>query len=280
MTAYNPSLAPHSSQASIRRPAKVPRVLIVDDFPCARAGLRAFLAERMAVSFLPDASDARTALETAHREPPDLVLLEVAMVNGDGPLVLQRLRSELPDVRVLATTISQDLELVAATIREGVHGYLIKTADQDALVAAAKRVLAGQMAIDPMLVIRAMQASAAPRPVGAEQMPEDLTVRELEVLRLVSRGHTNREIAGQLFVAVGTVKVHLEHILAKLGAADRTQAAVRAQTMGLLDRSAGRHMPSGVPDLAERPTRDDHPRPQTPKRSALSRRPHSDTAGE
>lgn len=280
MAARNPSLARHTSKASVRRTAWVPRVLIVDDFPCARAGLRAFLAERMAVDFLPDASDVATALETARRGRPDLVLLEVAMVNGDGLVVLQRLRNELPDVRVLATTISQDLELVAAAIREGVHGYLIKTADQDALVDAVTRVLAGQMAIDRMLLIGAVQASGEPRLGGREPMPEDLTDRELEVLRLVSRGHTNREIAGQLFVAVGTVKVHLEHILAKLGAADRTQAAVRAQSMGLLDRSVDRHMPTGVPDLAERPTRGDHPRPQTPRTSAPSRRPHSETGGK
>ena len=256
-----------------------PRVLIVDDFPCARAGLRALLSEAMQVEFLPDASDADLAIAGALRARPDLVVLEVAMANGDGLPALRRLRSEMPEVPVLAVTISQDLDLVAAAVRAGVHGYLVKTADQDALVAAVQAVLAGRLAIDPMLVVRAMQATD-PAPTGqAGSMPEPLTPRELEVLRLVSHGHTNREIAGELFVAVGTVKVHLEHILAKLGAADRTEAAVRAQTMGLLESSAERPMPPGDTDLAGRPTRADGSSPHSSNRSALTRVSSTESGG-
>ena len=277
-----------SGKTSRRRPAlgqpssaaEAPRVLIVDDFPVARAGLRALLSERMAVEFVGEAWDAATALDLARRERPDLVLLEVAMLNGDGLPILRELRTELPEVRILAITISQGLNLVATAIREGVHGYLIMTADQDALVNAVKRVLAGQLAIDPMLVIQAMQASGQGRAGSGEVMPEPLTDREVQVLRLVSHGHTNREIAGQLFVAVGTVKVHLEHILAKLGAADRTEAAVRAQAMGLLDDSAGRHTPSGGPDLAERRTPMGQPDAQTLPKSGFARQPRSETAGK
>lgn len=278
-----------SAKTGGRRPAKLkpssaaeaPRVLIVDDFPVARAGLRALLSERMAVEFVGEAWDAATALDLARRERPDLVLLEVAMLNGDGLPILRELRTELPEVRILAITISQGLNLVATAIREGVHGYLIMTADQDALVNAVKRVLAGQLAIDPMLVIQAMQSSGQGGRAGSgEVMPEPLTDREVQVLRLVSHGHTNREIAGQLFVAVGTVKVHLEHILAKLGAADRTEAAVRAQAMGLLDDSAGRHTPSGGPDLAERRTPMGQPDAQTPPKSGFARQPRSETAGK
>ena len=277
-----------SAKTSRRRPAKLkpssaaeaPRVLIVDDFPVARAGLRALLSERMALEFVGEAWDAATALDLARRERPDLVLLEVAMLNGDGLPILRELRTELPEVRILAITISQGLNLVATAIREGVHGYLIMTADQDALVSAVTRVLAGQLAIDPMLVIRAMQESGQGRAGSGEVMPEPLTDREVEVLRLVSHGHTNREVAGQLFVAVGTVKVHLEHILAKLGATDRTEAAVRAQMMGLLDDSAGRHTPSGGPNLAERLTPMSQPHPQTRQRPSPARQTRSETAGK
>lgn len=277
-----------SAETSGRRPAKLkpspaaeaPRILIVDDFPVARAGLRALLSERMAVAFVGEAWDAATALDLASRERPDLVLLEVAMLNGDGLPILRELRRELPEVRILAITISQGLNLVAAAIREGVHGYLIMTADQDALVSAVSRVLAGQLAIDPMLVIQAMQATGQAGAAPGEVMPEPLTAREVQVLRLVSHGHTNREIAGHLFMAVGTVKVHLEHILAKLGAADRTEAAVRAQAMGLLDDSAGRHTPSGGPNLAERRTPTGQPNPQSAPKSSFARETRSKTAGK
>ena len=216
------------------------------------------------------------AIDAARRLKPDLVLLEVAMLSGGGLDVLRQLRAELPATRVLAITISPELELVADAIRAGVHGYLIKTADQEALVAAVTQVLAGQLVVDPTLVIQAMQASDGRGWGSADSMPEPLTPREAEVLGLVSHGHTNREIAGQLFVAVGTVKVHVEHILAKLGAADRTDAAVRAHEMGLLESSADRHMSPGEDDVAHRQTRTWSPSAENSIRSAARRRSTSD----
>ena len=257
-----------------------PRVLIVDDFPVARAGLRVLLSESLPLEFVGEASDARIALELAHRLKPDLVLLEVAMLSGGGLDVLRQLRAELPDTRVLAITLSQELDLLADAVRAGAHGYLVKTAGQPALVSAVRRVLAGQLAFDPMLVIQAMRASDGRGTGLPETMPEPLTPREVEVLGLVSHGRTNREIAGELYVAVGTVKVHVEHILAKLGAADRTDAAVRASEMGLLDASAAQPMPPGQEDVAHRQTRPGHVPPQNSVSSVVPRRPASDRARE
>lgn len=192
------------------------------------------LADAMPIEFIGEAGDLQAAMALARRLQPDLVLLEVAMHGGEGLEVLRRLRLELPASRVLAITISQELALVADAVRAGAHGYLIKTADQDALVDAVRRVLTGQLAIDPSLAMRALRASSG-RDAAIDAMPEPLTPRELDVLRLVSQGHTNPEIARKLLVAAGTVKIHVEHILAKLGAAGRTDAAVRAEQLGLLD---------------------------------------------
>jgi DNA-binding NarL/FixJ family response regulator len=238
-----------------------PRVLIVDDFPVARAGLRALLSDAVPLDVVGEAGDAATALDLARRLRPDLVLLEVAMLGGGGLDVLRLLRTDQPDTRVLVISLSQDADLVSEAIRSGAQGYLVKTADQDALVSAVRKVLADELAFDPVLLIHAMRDSSSAGPHTEEAMPEPLTAREIEVLGLVSHGHTNREIAGRLFVAVGTVKVHIEHILAKLGAADRTDAAVRAHELGLLEDQAARHMPSGDDDVAHRQTRADGPAP-------------------
>lgn len=281
---HNRTASMSSSQTALAEPPTAgdgpageprPRVLIVDDFPCARAGLRALLSDSLPLEFVGEASDAQMAIKLAHRLRPDLVLLEVAMLSGGGLEVLRRLRAELPATRVLAITLSRQLDLVADAVRAGAHGYLVKTADRGALVSAVRRVLAGQLAFDPMLVIQAMRASEGRGSTSVDVMPEPLTAREIEVLGLVSHGRTNREIASQLFVAVGTVKVHVEHILAKLGATDRTDAAVRAHEMGLLEASAARHMPPGADDVAHRQTRVDDPAAENPIRTTIPRRPSS-----
>ena len=262
-------------------PSALPRVVIVDDFPSSRAGLRALLSEAVPLDFVGEASDASVGIEMVRRLKPDLVLLEVAMLSGGGVELARLVRAELPDTRVLAITISQELDLVADAVRAGVHGYLLKTADQEALQAAVTKVLAGEMAVDPILVIHAMQASVGPGSRSIDDSPEPLTPREIDVLGLVSHGHTNREIAGRLFVAVGTVKVHIEHILAKLGAADRTEAAVRAHELGMLEASAARHMPPGDRDVAHRQTRTAHSTPENGIRSAIPQHPpHSHEPGK
>lgn len=263
-----------------RRPGRRSRILIVDDFPVARAGLRALLSESLSLEFIGEASDAGAAIPLVRRLKPDLVLLEVAMLSGGGLDVLRQLRAELPDIRVLAITLSQELDLVADAVRAGVHGYLVKTADQAALVSAVRRVLAGELVFDPMLVIQAMRASGGRGSGLPETLPEPLTAREVEVLGLVSRGRTNREIAGELFVAVGTVKVHVEHILATLGATDRTDAAVRAHEMGLLAASAAQPMPPGQEDVAHRQTRPEEAAPQNSIGAVIPRRPAPGRARE
>ena len=281
-TAASSRAAIARSRSAAGEPARElrPRCLIIDDFPATRAGLRALLSEAVSLEFVGEAGDATLGMELARRLKPDLVLLEVAMFTGGGLDVLRGLRAELPDTRVLAVTISQELDLVAQAVRAGVHGYLIKTASEEALVTAVQRVLSGELAFDPMLVIQAMRASEGHGASSLDEAPEPLTAREIEVLGWVSHGHTNREIAGRLFVAVGTVKIHVEHILAKLGAADRTDAAVKAVEMGLLDAAAARHMPPGETDLAQRQTRGEAQPAENLMRSALPRPSSSHEAGK
>jgi DNA-binding NarL/FixJ family response regulator len=227
----------------------VERILVVDETPLGRSGIQAMLAATRDLYVAGEAATPDAALAAARRLRPDLIVIDPAMREADGMELLRALRRELPDVRVLVFTDRDDADLVTAEVQAGADGILLKHCTRAELLRAIHMLLRGEAVIDPYVAFQALRA-AEPSTVARRGagVPEPLTPRELEILRLIGRGHSNPQIARRLYVALGTVKAHVEHILGKLGAADRTEAAVRAAGLGLLDepqRSAERPRPSG-----------------------------------
>ena len=213
------------------------RVLVVDDQALFREALGTLLDARPEVEVVGEAGDGHQALERAAALAPDVVLMDLHMPVLDGIAATRRLRVEQPGVRVLALTTFDDDEDVFAALRAGALGYLLKDVSADRLVEAVQAAARGESVLQPSVaakvVARFAQLDDAPR-----SRPQPLVVplsdRELDVLRLLAAGRSNREIATALFLAEGTVKNHVTNVLAKLGARDRTQAALRARALDLL----------------------------------------------
>ena len=182
-----------------------------------------------------EAATGREAVDLTRKLEPDLVLMDIRMPDLDGLAATRVIKEELPRTSILIVTLSEDPDYLMEALRVGAAGFVLKDASRREVVLAVRQVLTGESPLDPKLsaqLIRRLagQASAKERPAARG---DDLTPRELEVLRLVAEGKTNAEIAQNLFVSVGTVKVHVERIIDKLGVSDRTQAAVRAVELGL-----------------------------------------------
>ena len=213
------------------------RVLVVDDQALFREALVTLLGARPEVEVVGEAGDGQQALERAAALQPDVVLMDLHMPVLDGIAATRRLRVEQPGVRVLALTTFDDDEDVFAALRAGALGYLLKDGSSDRLVEAVLSAARGESVLQPSVaakvVARFAQLDDAPR-----SRPQPLVVplsdRELDVLRLLADGCSNREIATALFLAEGTVKNHVTSVLGKLGARDRTQAALRARALDLL----------------------------------------------
>ena len=213
------------------------RVLVVDDQALFREALGTLLGARPEVEVVGEAGDGQQALERAAARQPDVVLMDLHMPVLDGIAATRRLRVEHPAVRVLALTTFDDDEDVFAALRAGAVGYLLKDVSGDRLVEALLAAARGESVLQPSVAARVVARFAA-LPDDAPPRPQPLVVplsdRELEVLRLLADGGSNREIAAAMFLAEGTVKNHVTNVLAKLGARDRTQAALRGRALGLV----------------------------------------------
>jgi DNA-binding NarL/FixJ family response regulator len=221
------------------------RLLIADDHTVAREGVRAMLASESSLEVVGEAQDGHEALDLCRLLQPDLILMDVRMPKLDGLEATRKIREERPDTNVLVLTTYEDLDYLFEAVKAGAVGYVIKDATKREFVNAVHKALDGQPSLDQELAMRLLQhlgsedeQRAVPSHGSAtslEPLPEPLTPREIEVLRLLAGGLTNRQISRELVVSAATVKVHIEHLLAKLGVSDRTQAAVRASRAGLLD---------------------------------------------
>jgi DNA-binding NarL/FixJ family response regulator len=213
------------------------RVLLVDDQALFREALATLLEVRPEIEVVGEAADGAQALDRAAGLRPDVVLMDLHMPVLDGIAAARRLRVEQPDVRVLALTTFDDDEDVFAALRAGAVGYLLKDVSGDRLVEALLAASRGESVLQPSVAARVV-ARFAELPDDAPPRSQPLVVplsdRELEVLRLLADGGSNREIAAALFLAEGTVKNHVTNVLAKLGARDRTQAALRGRALGLV----------------------------------------------
>lgn len=204
------------------------RVLIVDDHSVVRQGLRMFLEMDPELEVVGEAETGAEGIREAHSLKPDVVLMDLLMPEMDGINATFAIRRELPDTEVIALTSVLEDEKVFAAIRAGAIGYLLKDTQAHELRRAIKAAAAGQVQLSPEAAARLV------REVPAPDSPEPLTARETDVLNLVARGLSNREIADELVIGEKTVKTHVSNILGKLGVASRTQAALYAVQTGLV----------------------------------------------
>jgi DNA-binding NarL/FixJ family response regulator len=214
------------------------RVAVVDDQTLVRQGIRSLLALSDEIDVVADATDGDEALAVLEAHDVDLLLLDLRMPRRDGIATLEALRARGKHVPVIVLTTFDDDELALNALRAGARGYLLKDVTLDQLVGAIRTVAAGGTLLQPALTDRLLRAvSERGTDVTGIAGPDPLTDRELDTLRLVAAGYSNREIASALHLAPGTVKNHVSNVLLKLGVRDRTRAVLRALDLGLLDRS-------------------------------------------
>jgi DNA-binding NarL/FixJ family response regulator len=204
------------------------RVLLADDHAVVREGLRGFLQLQPDIEVVGEAADGAEARRLAEELEPDVVIMDLVMPEGGGVAAIEGLRSR-PNVRVLVLSSYIDDAQVFNAIQAGAAGYLLKDVAPEALAQAVRDVHAGRAVLHPEAASRLMHRTAEPA-VGA-----DLTPRERDVLRLLAEGFANKEIGRRLMVSEKTVKTHVSSILGKLGVQDRTQAALAAVRLRLLD---------------------------------------------
>ncbi|MDB4908509.1 MAG: response regulator receiver [Gemmatimonadetes bacterium] len=206
-------------------PAGAPiRVLVADDHPVVRNGLAGVIAQQPELALVAEAPNGRLALERFREHRPDVVLMDLRMPDMDGVSAIKAIRAEFPDARILAlTTYDGDVDIYRA-LEAGARGYLIKDMLLTDVLSAIRAVHRGERVIPT--AVAAKLAEFTPR--------TDLTPREVEVLQLVARGLSNRDVGGIIGRTDETVKVHLKNIFAKLGVADRTEAVTLALSRGIL----------------------------------------------
>lgn len=207
------------------------QILIVDDHSVVRQGLHMFLRLDPDLEVVGEASNGAEGLQLARELRPHVVLMDLLMPVMDGVTATAAIRRELPDVEVIALTSVLEDASVFGAIRAGAIGYLLKDTEAEDLCRAIKSAAAGQVQLSPKAAARLM------REVRAPESPEALTQREIEVLRLLAQGLSNKEIARELGIGEKTVKTHVSSILNKLGLLSRTQAALHAIQIGLVPGS-------------------------------------------
>jgi DNA-binding NarL/FixJ family response regulator len=214
------------------------RVLLVDDQALFREGLETLLSVHNDIQVVGQASNGQEAIEVAARVLPDVVLMDVRMPVLDGVRATRLLKESLPQCRVIVLTTFDDDEYIFDALRTGAAGYLLKDVASERLVEAIRATARGESILEPSVAAKVIaeftRVSSMVPSVQMEQLVEPLSERELEILTLIARGASNKEVASQLFIAEGTVKNHVTHILGKLGVRDRTQAALKAKELGLL----------------------------------------------
>jgi two-component system, NarL family, response regulator LiaR len=204
------------------------KVLITDDHNVVRQGLRMFLSRDPELEVVGEATNGQEAVAMARELEPDVVLMDLLMPVMDGIEATRVIRSELPEVEVIALTSVLEDASVSGAVKTGAIGYLLKDTDAEELRRAIKAAAQGRVHLAPEAAAKLM------REVRAPESPEALTERETEVLKLLARGKANKQIADSLFVSEKTVKAHVSSILMKLGVQSRTQAALHAVRTGLV----------------------------------------------
>ena len=214
-------------------PAERIKVLIVDDHQVVRQGLCTFLELHDDILVVGEAGDGLAAVELAARLTPDVILMDLVMPGLDGIAATSRIKALGLDARVIALTSFAEDNKVFPAIQAGASSYLLKDVTPEVLVEAIRAVHHGEARLHPEIVQKLMQRAARPAEAANGALPGSLTEREADVIRLVARGQSNREIAQALVISEKTAKAHISNILGKLGLEDRTQLAIYALKHGL-----------------------------------------------
>ena len=214
------------------------KIMLVDDQRLMRDGLRTLMELEDDIDVVGEAENGAQALTLFESLYPDVVLMDISMPEMDGVEATRRLLSDWPDARVIILTTFDDNEYVFDGLRAGAMGYLLKDVSGEELADAIRTVARGGALIEPSIarkVVAEFARMAPPSRPAEDRLIEQLSEREIEVLGQVARGLTNKEIAKKLYLAEGTVKNYVTSILGKIGARDRTQAALRAKDLGFID---------------------------------------------
>jgi len=210
---------------------KAIRLLITDDHSIVRKGIKALLATEKDLQVVGEAENGADAVEKSAALKPDVVLMDLVMPEMDGIEATRRITTEQPGTKILVLTSFAADDKVFPAIKAGALGYLLKDSTPDQLLEAIRQVYKGEPSLEPSIARKVLQELS--RPGQGKQTTEPLTERELDVLRLIAQGMSNKEIATKIFVAEWTVRSHVSNILGKLHLASRTQAALYALRSGL-----------------------------------------------
>jgi DNA-binding NarL/FixJ family response regulator len=211
----------------------VTRILLVDDHPLVRSGLRALLASEPEMSVVGEAADGVEAISQALELEPDVILMDLHMAQINGIEATRQILRAQPRIGVLALTMLEDDDTVFAAMRAGARGYLLKGADEVEVLRAIHAVAHGEAIFSPAIAGRLIQFFAAVHPVAPAHLFPELTDRERQILGMIAHGRSNAEIAEELTLSPKTVSNHVSNIFAKLQVVDRAQAVLRAQQAGI-----------------------------------------------
>jgi DNA-binding NarL/FixJ family response regulator len=206
------------------------RILIADDHPIVREGLSAVLETQPDFAIVGEAASGTQAVERAATLRPDVILLDLALPEMDGVAALRAIRAADPAAKVIIFTAFDTDERILSAVQAGAQGYLLKGAPREELFQAIRVVHNGGSLLQPVIAARLLRQVS-----NGSVPPDELTERELEVLRLLAKGRQNKEIAGELMISERTVKFHVSGILSKLGVGNRTEAVSKAAQMGLVE---------------------------------------------
>jgi DNA-binding NarL/FixJ family response regulator len=209
------------------------RILIADDHPLFRDGLRALLNSVADTEVVGEATSGAEAISIAASLQPDVILMDINMPGVNGIEATRSIMQTSPHIGVLVVTMFEDDDSVFAAMRAGARGYLLKGADQAEVLRAIKAVASGEAIFSPAIAVRLMRFFATPTPAAPPQAFPELTEREREILTLIAQGHNNTDIADRLVLSPKTVRNNVSNIFSKLQVADRAQAIVRARAAGL-----------------------------------------------
>lgn len=212
------------------------RILLADDHHIVRAGIRQLLELAEDMQVIAEAGDGEETKTLIRDNQPDVVVLDIQMPKSSGIEVTRWVRKNFPEVGVLILTAYDDDPYVMAVLQAGANGYILKTAQAEELIQAVRDVYEGKSALAPIIQKKLMSYIFKS---NEKKLVEPLTDRELEILRLVAMGYTNKAIGAHLGISDRTVQGHLAHIFAKLQAASRTEAVMRAVSLGLISQDIG-----------------------------------------
>lgn len=214
------------------------KILLVDDQQLVRQGIQLLLETEDDLQVIGMANNGIDALEKIEKLKPDVVLMDIRMPEMNGVEATQHISQKYPGIGVVILTTFDDDEYVFEGLKAGARGYLLKDISSEEMATAVRTVAAGGALIQPSITRKVLsefsRLATTPKAANTTDLPEPLTDREMDVLKSIAEGHSNKEIAEQLFITEGTVKNHVSNLIAKLNVRDRTQAIIRAKDLGLI----------------------------------------------